>query len=198
MVVVRSRRKCKTEGCGKRRSFGVAGTKTAEYCAQHAKERMVDVVHKKYRTEGCGKRPSFGVVGKETPESYARNSQHGMVNVKKKRCTTGSHTIGRLSVKGCRGLNIGSHNSEEVTANVSLTSLKRTRVDSSTPKTSVPSGVCGGPHKRARQLDIASAASMGVVAQESSGRPLAMPVFKEQASSVARDSPVKTEVQLSL
>ena len=31
------RRKSRTEGCGKGRSFGVAGTKTTEYCTQHAR-----------------------------------------------------------------------------------------------------------------------------------------------------------------
>ena len=30
------RRKCRTEGCGKRPSFGVANTTTVKYCAQHA------------------------------------------------------------------------------------------------------------------------------------------------------------------
>ena len=56
-------RKCRTEGCGKRPSFGVAGTKTGEYCARHALEGMVDVCSIKCRTEGCGKRPFFGVAG---------------------------------------------------------------------------------------------------------------------------------------
>ena len=52
MVDVKSR-KCRTEGCGKRRFFGVAGTKTEEYCAQHAPEGMVDVKSRKCKTEGC-------------------------------------------------------------------------------------------------------------------------------------------------
>ena len=34
---------CKTEGCGKKPSYGVAGTKTVEYCAQHAPDGMVNV-----------------------------------------------------------------------------------------------------------------------------------------------------------
>ena len=61
MVDVKNR-KCRTEGCGKLPSFGVAGTKkTREYCTQHAVEGMVH--NKKCRTEGCGKRPSFGFAG---------------------------------------------------------------------------------------------------------------------------------------
>ena len=62
MVDAKSRR-CKTEGCDKRSSFGVAGTKTAEYCAQHAPDGMVDVKSRKCSTEGCGKKPSYGVAG---------------------------------------------------------------------------------------------------------------------------------------
>ena len=54
MVNVRSR-KCRTEGCGKRPSFGIAGTKTGEYCVQHAPDGMVNVCSRKCRTEGCGK-----------------------------------------------------------------------------------------------------------------------------------------------
>ena len=40
-------RKCRIEGCGKRASFGVAGTKTMEYCARHALEGMVNVKNRK-------------------------------------------------------------------------------------------------------------------------------------------------------
>ena len=46
MVDVKSK-KCRTEGCGKRPSFGVAGTKNVEHCAQHAPEGMVDVRSRK-------------------------------------------------------------------------------------------------------------------------------------------------------
>ena len=62
----RQSRRCRTEGCGKIPSFGVAGTKTVEYCLQHATDGMVDVKSRKCRTEGCGKRPSFGVAGTKT------------------------------------------------------------------------------------------------------------------------------------
>ena len=47
MADVRSRN-CRTEGCGKQPSFGVAKTRTAEYCAQHARL--------KYDVEGCRER----------------------------------------------------------------------------------------------------------------------------------------------
>ena len=75
-------RKCKTEDCGKHPSFGVAGTKTVEYCAQHAPEGMVNVMNRKCKTEGCGKVPYFGVAGTKTGEYCAQHAPEGMINVK--------------------------------------------------------------------------------------------------------------------
>ncbi|CAM9611778.1 unnamed protein product, partial [Ascophyllum nodosum] len=65
MVSVKDR-KCRTDGCGKCASFGVAGTKTGEYCAQHAPDGMVNVCSRKCKTDGCSKQPSFGVAGTQT------------------------------------------------------------------------------------------------------------------------------------
>ena len=48
--------KCRTESCGKCASFGVAGTKTVEYCVQHAPNGMVDGCSRKCRSEGCMKK----------------------------------------------------------------------------------------------------------------------------------------------
>ena len=67
MVDVESK-KCRTEGCGKIPSFGVAGTKMAEYCAHHAPGGMINVRSRKCRTKGCGKKASFGVAGTKTAE----------------------------------------------------------------------------------------------------------------------------------
>ncbi|CAM9266697.1 unnamed protein product [Ascophyllum nodosum] len=103
-------RECRIKGCGKGPSFGVAGTRTVEYCAQHAPDGMVIVCSTKQRgTEGCGKwsssgvagssltdyvmgskkcrtqgcvmRPSFGVAGTRTAEYCAQHAPNGMVNV---------------------------------------------------------------------------------------------------------------------
>ena len=41
---------CRLEGCGKIAAFEVAGTKTLEYCRQHALDGMVNV-HRKVKTE---------------------------------------------------------------------------------------------------------------------------------------------------
>ena len=71
-------------------SYGlrVAGTKTVEYCAQHAPDGMVNVSREKCRTQGCGKRPSHGVSGAKTVEYCAQHAPDGMVNVCSKKCRT--------------------------------------------------------------------------------------------------------------
>ena len=67
MVNVRNK-KCRTEACGKGPSFGVAGTKPAEDCAQHAPDGIVNVCSRKCRTKCYDKEPSFGVAGTATAE----------------------------------------------------------------------------------------------------------------------------------
>ena len=89
MVNVRNK-KCRTEACDKRPSFGVAGTKTAEYCAQHAPDGMVNVKSRKCRTESCGKEPSFGVAGTKAAEYCVQHASDGMVNICSKKCRTES------------------------------------------------------------------------------------------------------------
>ena len=54
MVGVKNR-ECITRCCCNRSSFGVAGTRIAEYCAQHISYRMVNVNNRNYRNENCGK-----------------------------------------------------------------------------------------------------------------------------------------------
>ena len=67
----------------------VKGTKTVEYCAQHAPDGMVDVKkRRKYRTEGCGKEPSYGVAGTKFAEYFVQHAQDGMVDVKSRKCRT--------------------------------------------------------------------------------------------------------------
>ena len=87
----RQEQKSRSASCGKVPSFGVAGTKTGEYCAQHALEEMVDVRSKKCRTASCGKVPCFGVAGTKNVKHCAQHAPEGMVNVKNKKC----------SIEGC-------------------------------------------------------------------------------------------------
>ena len=52
-------KKCRTEGCRKGPSYGVAGTKIVEYCEQHLPDGMVNVCNRKCRTEGCANGVSY-------------------------------------------------------------------------------------------------------------------------------------------
>ena len=74
-------RKCRTERCGKKPSFGVADTKKEEYCEQHAWDGMVNICCRKCRTKGCGKKPSFRVAGTKTGDYCAQHALEGLVNV---------------------------------------------------------------------------------------------------------------------
>ena len=80
MVDVKNR-KCRTDGCGKGPLFGVAGTKTLQYCAQYAPDGIVNTDSRKCKTGGWGKGPSYGVAGTKTTEYCAQHAPDGMVNV---------------------------------------------------------------------------------------------------------------------
>ena len=71
-------------------SFCMAGTKAAEYCAQHAPKGKVDVKNRKCRTEGCRKRAAFGKADTTTAEYCAQHAQGAMVDVKNRKCRTES------------------------------------------------------------------------------------------------------------
>ena len=214
IVDVKSR-KCKTEGCGTIPSFGVAGTKTAEYCAQHALEGMVDVKHRKCRTEGCGKLPSLGVAGTITAEYCARHSLDGMVQVKRRKCKTkrcgkkpsfgmantrtaeyrAQHTRRQCGVKGFRERKVGPHPSgKKNIANVIPSVAKHTSVRSPPTNTSQASGASQDSRKRVRPPEITSTASKRAVAREPTAGVVTMPDIDGQKSPVKQNSSVKMEV----
>ncbi|CAM9293047.1 unnamed protein product [Sphacelaria rigidula] len=85
MVDVKSK-KCGDEGCSKRPSFGVVGSKKAEFCSKHAMAGMVDVRVGKCGYGGCSKHPSFGVVGSNMTEVCFEHVRARMVGVKNKKC----------------------------------------------------------------------------------------------------------------
>ncbi|CAM9611848.1 unnamed protein product [Ascophyllum nodosum] len=100
-------RKCRTEGCSKQPSFGVAGTQTVMYCAQHASDGMANVCSRKCRTEGCGEKSSFGVAGAETGGYCARHAPDGMVNVCSRKCST--EGCGKKTSFGVAGKKTGEY-----------------------------------------------------------------------------------------
>ena len=82
-------------------AFGVTGTKTAEYCTQHAPNGMVNVKARMCRTEDCSKQPSFGVSGTKTAEFCAKHAPNGMVNVCSRKCRT--EGFSKVAVSGVAG-----------------------------------------------------------------------------------------------
>lgn len=60
-------------GCTTVPSYGVEGTKKAERCSRHARDRMVDVASKRCGHPGCNIRPSYGVQGTKKREFCAQH-----------------------------------------------------------------------------------------------------------------------------
>ena len=77
---------CCREGCSKRPSFGLAESRKAEFCSQHARNGMVNVVSKTCCREGCSKQPSFGLAGSRKAEFCSKHAGDGMVHVRSKTC----------------------------------------------------------------------------------------------------------------
>ena len=212
-------KKCRTEGCNKVPSFGVAGTKTAEYCAQHAPDGMVDVKSRKCRTQGCRKGPLFGVTGAKTTEYCAQHAPDGMVDVCSRKCRTEScgkrRSFGvaitktgqycaqrarlQLGVEKYREREVGPHHSwKETIPNAIPSGAKHSTVHPPSTKTNQPSGASRDSHKRVRHPDVTSTMSKRAIARKSTAGAVTMPDIDEQNFPVKRNSSVKTEVQLSL
>ena len=81
MVDVYRREKCRTKSCDKQPSFGVAGTRMPEYCAQHAKKGTADVYSKKCKTKGCVVAIVDWSEGTRTGEYCTHHASDGIVNV---------------------------------------------------------------------------------------------------------------------
>lgn len=77
-------KRCAGQGCTKFSSYGFAEVKTAQFCAQHAKDGMVE--EKICAHEGCDKKASFGVAGGKTAQFCCQHAQDGMVKVSSKKC----------------------------------------------------------------------------------------------------------------
>ncbi|CAM9595289.1 unnamed protein product [Ascophyllum nodosum] len=172
-------RTCRTEGCNKESSFGVAGTKKGEYCAQHAPDGMVNVKNRKCPTEGCGKRPSFRGVNAKTVEYCA---QHARL---------------QYGVEGYREREVGLHHSGKETIGDVIPSCAKHTTIHSPPKRSQQSGVFWDSRKRVRYPESTSTGSKRVAAREPSAEAVAMPDIDGERSTVKRNYSVKVEVQLS-
>lgn len=67
---------CGTEGCPRSPTlFDVKSSWKTEFCASHAKARMVSVQSKIWGSEGCPTRLSFGVEGTSKKESCGQHTR---------------------------------------------------------------------------------------------------------------------------
>ena len=85
----------------------MVGSSTAEYCAQHAPDGVVDVISRKCGTENCSTQPSFGVVDSATAEYCAQHAPDGMTDVKNRKCKTVN--CGKRSSFGVAGTKRGEY-----------------------------------------------------------------------------------------
>ena len=208
---------CRTEDCGKYAAFGVGGTKTAEYCRQHASDGMVIVRGNMCGTDGCGKHPSFGVAGTKTAEYCRPHALGGMVNVRRKVRTEDSgmisvfevavtktvdycaqHMRPRCGVGGCRRGIDPNHSRKESLGVATLSSSKHETVHSPPVQASPLSGDRRVSRKRVRHLHNVPTALERAVVLESAVGAMTMPEIEKQKSPVKRDPSVKTEVHVFL
>ncbi|CAN0097843.1 unnamed protein product [Ascophyllum nodosum] len=216
MVDITSK-KCRTKDCGKHPSFGVAGTKTMEYCAQHAPDGMVNVKNKKCKTKGCRRGPSFGVAGTKTVEYCAQHASDGMVGVCSIKCRSEGcdkqtslgvactktveycalHAGPKCDVEGYTEEEVGPpHSGREIIGNITPNGAEHKIVHP--PAITPPPSECSrGSRKRVHHSEITSTASKRAISRESAGGAGTMPDVDGQNSLVKRDNSVKIEVQLS-
>ncbi|CAN0292287.1 unnamed protein product, partial [Ascophyllum nodosum] len=95
------------KGCGKIPSFGKAGTKTAEYYAQHAPYGMVNVRFRKCRTKDSGIISAYEVAGMKPTEYCVQHNRPrcGVEECREReigRIHSGEETIGDASPSGSK------------------------------------------------------------------------------------------------
>lgn len=63
--------------------YGLEGTKRPEYCAEHAKDGMINVLSRRCTNPSCNTIASFGVNDdRRIPEFCAKHAKAGMVVIK--------------------------------------------------------------------------------------------------------------------
>ncbi|CAM9700745.1 unnamed protein product, partial [Sphacelaria rigidula] len=74
MVDVKSKQ-CGEEGCSTHPSFGAAVGRKAEFCAAHARARMVYMRRQRCGEKGCSKSASFGEAGSSEAKFCAAHAR---------------------------------------------------------------------------------------------------------------------------
>lgn len=73
-------KQCEDANCQRQPTFGMPGTKIANFCAKHKEEGMINVRVKRCAEEGCSSTPTFAVQGSKTASHCIRHMQEGMMN----------------------------------------------------------------------------------------------------------------------
>ena len=157
----------------------MVGTKSAEFCAQHAPDGMISVKSRKCRTEGCGKKPPFGMANTRTAEHLHSTHQTG------------------CGVEGYREGEVDPHHSGKETIGNMLPKGAEHESVYPAATTSPPLEVSQGARKRVRHSEIRSTVSMRPIPRKSAGRARTMLDIDGQKYLVKRNASVKAKVLLS-
>lgn len=79
---------CGHKGCSTIPSYGAAGSREREFCAQHARPGMTNVnLSENCGFQGCSRQPSHGVVGSMKRGVCAQHAGADVIHVSKKTCS---------------------------------------------------------------------------------------------------------------
>ena len=92
------------------RAMVLPGSKTVEFCSQHAKDGMVDVKSKRCAHPSCTKHARYGVEGTNARVFWSQHAREGMVDITSKRCAHPSCTKRRsYGVEGTNAVFCSQH-----------------------------------------------------------------------------------------
>jgi len=67
----------------------VDGSNKREFCSEHKRDGMVDLIHKRCGHHGCSRQPSFGVDDSKKPEFCSEHKRDGMIAVRNESSSSG-------------------------------------------------------------------------------------------------------------
>ncbi|CAM9504053.1 unnamed protein product, partial [Ectocarpus sp. 4 AP-2014] len=77
---------CQHDGCTKKPTFGIDGSKNAQFCAKHAASEMVNVIGKRCLHAGCTTTAAYGAAGLRKRECCRSHAPESYVNIDYKAC----------------------------------------------------------------------------------------------------------------
>ena len=80
MVSINAKR-CSSDGCFTRPSYGMIGSGKVEFCSRHKRAGMVSFNANRCSSAGCYSRPTYGVPGSVKPEVCVKHKRIDMFNI---------------------------------------------------------------------------------------------------------------------